>query len=399
MFVFLLALMALEHRNLPRRVVYPPISDDQRGMYLQAGQIFADYGTFFQRAPVYGAWLGVIYLLSNRDLKSTFYVDKYVTTFALIFLIACLGWRLFDARTGLMLGIWTLNCKYLILESNGSHTLAACFFAASLLSLLIRRDSVRLPMALFFLFLSAQARSEMYVVLWFILTVLIVQGLKRWRERPLVLSRTAVPYAAGALVVCLALYALFAIRRIAPEPNRLRETFAMSFALNYIERNHLPKTTPAYQIWSEVFPAVSPSPAELQRDASKVNLVGAAWHYPKQIAAHFVYNVKLAVRALPAMFLGLDRPYLVFGALVLYLGSYFWWKSTPRWPLLPIRVRGQFWLWLLSAFWLVPISLVLNVVARYYIQLLPVFLIGIAMLLHVGLRKANRVQAGVGAST
>ena len=390
LFVILLALMFILHRHLPQRVVYPPTSDDQRGMYLQAGQIFADYGTFFQRAPGYSAWLGLVYLASNRDLRSTFYIDKYSSTFILIFLIACLGWRLFDFRTGVLLGFWGLNCKYLILESNGSHTFAACFFAGSLLSLLIKRDALRLPVALLLLFLSAQARSEMYVALWIVLAVLAIQLLLRWRKGQLVISRGATAWALGTLVLCVALYATFVARRIAPEPNRMRETFCMSFALNYIERNNLPKTIPAQQIWADVFPAISPPAAELKRDASKIDVVGTVLHYPKEIASHFIYNIKLAVRALPAMVIGIDRLLLVLGAFVLYLASFFVWKPKPRWPTLPAIIRQQFWLWSLASLALIPISLVLNVVARYYIQLLPVLMIGIVMALHAGFRMISK---------
>lgn len=382
----LLVFMVTLNRDLPSRLSYPPTSEDQEKMYLPAGQAFAEHFVFFGRAPVYSAWLGTLFLASGRDLRRAFYLDKFASVFLLSFLVACLGWQMFDARTGLVLGIWILESKYLILESNGSHAVAASLFVAGALCLFLPRQTLRIPAALLLLFLAAKTRAEMSAPLALIVGALAAVIVKRaWSARRL--SIPGARYWLTSIMICVGLSLLFSFRIFWPEPHQVKEALAMNFAMNYVDRNHLndkySKPGEGYpEIWAQAFPGISPSAAEIRQDKSLIDPLGALRTYPGEIAAHVSYNVKLAVRALPAMLLAFDRPFLMLLILLTYTGSYFWGRNSgfdlTRWRKLSQETRLCLMFWAGAACSLILISLVFRVVSRYYIQLLPVQLLALA---------------------
>ena len=111
-------------------------------------------------------------LANGRDLRRTFFVEKYTSVALLSVATGLLAWRLFGFPAGVLLGCWVANCRYLLLETNGSHALAASLYVLAALCLVMPWKSVRLPMALLLTYFSAQARSEMWVPLMLILAAL-----------------------------------------------------------------------------------------------------------------------------------------------------------------------------------------------------------------------------------
>jgi hypothetical protein len=360
-------------------------------MYLAGGKDFAERFIFFWRSPLYGLWVGIFYLISGYDERICFYLEKYASMFLLSLAIAYLGNRLFDTQTGLLMGIWTLNCKYLVIETNGSHVIAAALFAISLLSLTFGDHRRRLPIATLALLLSTQVRSEMWVPFIVVTIILFALALKNWR-----IKKRAAPiinwggkrYWMACISVGIGLFLLINLRLGTPEPHRLSEAFAMNFAMNYVDRQHLQRTTAAgefdwMKVWVTALPGVSSSAEAIQRDRGEIHPVTALKKYPGEVLSHIGYNLKLFLRALPATFLAFDRPvlmFLVFTAYLLFSGllrrdnKYF-----GNWKEIPADAKVFLAVWSLAILSLILISFVLRVVARYYIQLMPA-LIAFALL-------------------
>jgi len=331
---------------------------DQDG-YLAAGRDFADGLVFMERAPAYGAWVGGFYLANGRDLGRTFFAEKYASVALLSAATGLLAWRLYGFPAGVLLGCWIANCRYLLLETNGSHALAASLYVSAALCLVMPRNSIRLPAALLLTYFSAQARSEMWIPLILILAALALRavrhGIPRLDPRP--------------WAVCLAICAMFgaaaALRAGSPEPERLTIAFRQNFAVGYVERHPLLRYPTPWEsfdaIWSEVLPgAMTP--------------LDAVRRYPGELARHFLHNLRIIPRAILSLFLRLDS----WLALLIAL---------PSWGLLAGVVRGNglsdipsaarrnLILWCGAIGMIVPISIVLRVAARYYIQLAPFTLV------------------------
>ncbi len=376
--------MAVFNRDLFERLPYPPASDQI--MYLAGGELFADRLQFFWRSPLYGLWMGVFYILSGRNPEICFYLEKYVSTFLLGLAVAWLGLRLCDLSAGLLMGVWILNCKYILLESNGSHIIAAVLFSISLLSLTFANRNARLPVALLALLLSTQARSEMWIPLIFVLFTISFLAARKWMGR----KRFAVAifgeskrYWIAAAAVGAVFFLLFNIRMGPTEPHRLSEAFAMNFAMNYVDRLNTPKADQSEQfdwmrVWVSALPGVSASAEAVREDRGEIHVIKAIKKYPKKMLAHVGYNLKLFVRALPASFLAFDRPRLMLISFVIYLSSLYLsrsiFHSVGKWDEMPSEERLLIAVWALAILTLIPISLVLRVVARYYIQLAPVLI-------------------------
>lgn len=353
-------------------------------MYLAGGREFAERFIFFWRSPFYGLWVGIFYLLSGDNPELCFYIEKYVSTFLLGLATAYLGQQLFDTRTGLLMGIWMLNCKYLVIETNGSHILAATLFVVSLLAFFLPDKAARLPVALLFLWLSTQVRSEMWVPLVIVIIILSITALRHWKSKKqniLTLSPGKIRYWALSIITCVALTLLFNLRIGSAESHRFSEAFAMNFAMNYVDRLQLQATSTKDEldwkkIWVKAFPGVSTSPEAIAKDRGEIHPLTAILSYPQEVIAHIGYNLKLFARAFPAAFLAFDRRLLMLIALMIYLSSFILWKGKdgPRtsWNMMFGEDRSMLILWSLVILSLVPISLALRVVARYYLQLVPV---------------------------
>jgi hypothetical protein len=360
-------------------------------MYLAGGKAFAERFIFFWRSPFYGLWLGTFYLISGYDERICFYLEKYTSMILLSLVIAYLGKQLFDTQNGLLMGIWTLNCKYLVIETNSSHVMAATLFAVSLLSLTFPDRRLRLPMAILMLLLSTQVRSEMWAPFIVVVIILLILALRNWRAKNRVapvINWGSIRYWVVCISVGIGLFLLFNLRLSPPEPHRLSEAFAMNFAMNYVDRLNLQRSTQTEEfdwmkVWVAAFPGVSSSTEAIRRDRGEIHPLTAVKKYPEEALAHIGYNLSLFPRALSATFLAFDRPllmllvftvYLIFSGLLIkddkYLG---------KWKEIPVDTKVFLVIWSLAILSLIPISFILRVVARYYIQLMPI-LIGFTVL-------------------
>jgi hypothetical protein len=345
--------------GLSRRLPYPTRTDQDS--YLLAGMEFLEHFTLMQRAPVYSAWVGVCYAVSDHDLHRTLLVEKIASVALLAALTGLLAWRLFGLSAGILLGCWTANCRYLLLETNGSHTLAASLYLAAMLCLSMPWRSACLPSALLLTYLSTQARSEMWVPLLAITAALIIRFVKEG------LCRIDACSWVTCSVVWFTLASLFAVRSSWPEPNRLASAFVQNYAVGYVERHNLFDRFPdpwssSAAIWSEALPGAS-SPGT------------AALRYPQEVGRHLLHNLRIIPRSLLALTFRIDRtPVLIAGLVAWVLLAL---RSRDRRPgNLPANARRDLLLWGAAVWLLVPISLIFRVAARYYIQLLPSTLLG-----------------------
>jgi len=367
-------------KTLTSRLSYPPGMDQD--LYLAAGRDFVDGFVFLWRSPLYSAWMGIIYWVSGQDLKNCFYAEKIASVFFLSVLVGWLGWLLFDKWTGLLLAFWVLNCKYLLLETNSSHALAACVLVLSGLCLYLPNKSIRLPAALSMLLLSTQFRSEMWVPLFATAIYLAARQLRAWiRHRRLValIDYAVLPSWLAAIVPCVGLLYLVSFRVSNVEPQRLTVAFKQNFAVNYVERYQMFSQFPdPWSQWPAIWASALPG-------ASRP--VDALVRYPGEFFQHVLYNLRLCSRSFPANVLASDRPLLVGLTLIAYFSWYFRLgldrslRSSLSHPALVVIAC--------SMGLLIPISLALRVAVRYYIQLIPVQLI---IMVLVGRGLINRLR-------
>lgn len=365
-------------RDLQTKLSYPTGGDQDT--YLVAGKASVEQLTFQWRSPLYSAWLGAFYLLSGRGLAQAFYLEKRASVLILSLLVAILGYLIIDARTGLLMGIWILNAKYFVNESNGSHALVASLFTMSLLFLLSSNESARLPVALLTLFLTTLVRIEMWLPFVTVLVILALFLIRGWSKSRLVIRRQLGVFrywvCSITLAVCLSIF--FSIRAGFYEPPIPNHAFIQNFSVNYIERKNLLGRYPepwgsVQKVWEEALPGAT-------------NAVSALKLYPGEVAAHVLYNVKLMVQALPASVLAFERRWLMLTVICLYLLSYFLGKQSDG-PEENLEFRfgqsgGYLLIWIGALFWLVLITLIYRVAARYYIPLLPALL----TLMMIGIR-------------
>jgi hypothetical protein len=372
--------------RLPGRLQFP--SDNDQQVYLDGGRAFAEHFVFLARAPVYSAWLGAIYLAGGRDLGRTFLIEKILSLVLLSLVTAYLAFLLFDWRSGILAGIWVLNCKYLLFETNSSHTLAAILSVVSVLCFFRKDADSRLPFALFALFLSTQARSEMWVPL---LAVIVYLGAREWwtrrrpetKARPTGRRRRRRLYWIATAAATLVLLVLFNLRATAPETARLTVAFEQNFAVNYVERYGLfQKFGRPWDDWARIYAEAMPgSPGPLS----------AAIHYPRQVLGHVGYNLKLTMRALPAMLLAWEWPVIMGLALVIYLGLEFLERRSHHLSrfIMAGDASEATKVWALTTCLVIPISLVMRAAARYYVPLIPV---GIVTLIFIYRWTWNLIQ-------
>ncbi|MDX2031119.1 MAG: hypothetical protein SF339_10640 [Blastocatellia bacterium] len=359
--------------------------------YLASGVAAYEEQVFFWKAPLYSLWLAAFYRISGGDAARYARLEKGVSVLLLALMLGALAWRLIDGRTGLLAVFWTLQCKYLLVEPNNSHTLAAILFASSGLCLLTLKPAQRLPAALFALFLAAQVRAEMWLVLGGVIAILFLrEGWERLREK-----RRTTLFAAGSvwwgvgLALALGVWTLFHFRQGSENHYRLLdEAFAQNFAANYVERNGLEAQYPSpWRSCHEIRRTVMPG-AE--------GLVDAIRLHPGIVAAHIRHNVRVSLRAIPASVLGIDRKGLWALVVGLYLVSYLvtWTapSTTTGWSRLSEEQKWQLGALAGSTIALVLSTWLFRAAARYYIQLIPVLLPALALALHWILGNRMRIH-------
>lgn len=366
----LIALASLASYRLFQRIPYPPGIDQEE--YLAAGRSFAEQFVFFWKSPLYSAWLGIFHFLSGGNQEFCFFLEKAVSVLLLALLVAYLGRLLFDTRTGLLLGVWVVNCKYLIWEVNNSHTLTACLLVAGALSLFLPNERARVPLALLAVFLSTQVRAEMRLPLAAMIVYVLWswgRGLIKQTGASSIFDARAFRWWAGCGAMALALLVLFATRPGGEAKYELaNEAFAQNFAANYVDRFGLHERYPhpwgaAHEIMGNAMPGAD-------------GLIEAFVKHPREVAAHVLFNIKVSLRALPANVLGVTNRWLMAAVFALYLVSFWLWPQREsyraKWTALPEETRRMLIAWALGSGLLILNTYLFRVAARYYIQLIPV---------------------------
>ncbi|MFN0084188.1 MAG: hypothetical protein ACKVX9_02265 [Blastocatellia bacterium] len=362
----------------------PSLGPDQEE-YLASGVAASETHVFFWKAPLYSLWLAAFYRIAGRDAAWYPSLEKAVSVILLALMTGALSWRLIDARTGLFAVFWVLQCKYLLVEPNNSHTLAAILTAASAICLTLKQP-YGLPSALFALYLSTLVRAEMRLVLVVMAGVLICRvalecaGKKR---RPS-LQASAVACWGACLLLAASLSLLFFLRQ--GGENRyplIDEAFAQNFAACYVERNNL----------QAVYPNPWKSCHEIQRAVmpGTTTMLGAFRHYPGVVASHILYNMRVSLRAIPASVLGIHHQALWLLAAALYLLSYMlkWTAASPGngWSRLSPGQRSHLTTFALSMSMLALNTWLFRAAARYYIQLIPLLLPLLFLAIHQAMGK------------
>jgi len=367
-------------------------------MYLPAGQACAEQFVFFRRATTYSAWMAGFYLATGKDLRSTYYVEKLSTLVLLAVAVAMLTTRLTHGLLGLAAGLWILNSKYLVLETNGSHAFAALLCTGAALSLTLPTQAARLPLGLVWLAAASQSRTEVALVL----VVFSFLGVCHWlvhkdRLWPRDGNRSSVSRWVASGLILLAVGALVILRRGPAEPGRLREAVMINFCLNYLDRTGTitGRGEPDFPtIWEKAFRGSGVTALEIRRDPRQIRPAHAFLARPEEMAAHITWNLRLLARAIPAV---LTAPWhytvaaVVLGLIAVSLS----WPGEPLGGHPVVDERQYTLLGRLAAslvLVLVALTVVLRPVARYYIPILPVFVVGSLVTAHRlrSLRMATR---------
>ena len=378
-------------RNYPE-LKYPPEPDQIN--YLDEAPAFHDHLLVDPKVPLYTVWFSLFYA-TTPNLYWSFYVEHYALVLLLSVLMAFLGYRLFDRRTGMMLGLATLNAKYFVLEPNGSNGLAAAMVAAAALCLTSKK-SLRWPAAILFLFLSMLARPEMLIPLALVCAYMLVKAVVwfRARRQSAKLSASHWYQWAGALLIIVSLTAFVKTHSNVSAPWSTSYAYFCSVAVNYINRENLRQQYPcAFCATPEIIKRLMPRVTEpVSGLASPLRGIVQAWTlYPRECLQNTAYNVKMAAITLPAIMLGFSSRVVMLLALGAWVGSYFFWRGSNRQNF--AQTSGTTWRDLaalaISSSSLIGVTLFFMVMWRYYFPMLPVFMVGWAYLVHRGL---DRIQ-------
>src|ERR1044072_7771471 len=228
-------------RNYPE-LKYPPEPDQIN--YLDEAPAFHDHLLVDPKVPLYTVWFSLFYA-TTPNLYWSFYVEHYALVLLLSVLMAFLGYRLFDCRTGMMLGLATLNAKYFVLAPNGCNGLAAAMVAAAALCLTSKK-SLRWPAAILFLFLSMLARAAMLIPVALVCASLLVKAVVwfRARRQSAKLSASHWYQWAGALLIIVSLTAFVKTHSNVSAPWSTSYASFCSVAVNYINSDNLRQRYP-----------------------------------------------------------------------------------------------------------------------------------------------------------
>jgi len=362
-----------QHLGPLRDLPFPPGLDQD--WYLAAARDFADSRLFMWRAPLYSAWLGGVYVFTGRDFEACFYLDKTLTVGLMAFVTACLVWRLCGFLPALATCLWTLELRYLLRETNSSHTFAALLVGVALLALLSRPD-VGWPWALFALFLGACARRELIAPL----ALLIVVGLALcWRSEATGGARGVWRHWLLCGLMAAGLWGLFRGRPSHVEKDYFGVLLFQQFSVNYVERHNLHQEFPdKWLAFRELIPRYFPDvegPVDMIRK------------HPDELLRNVIYNGRSAPRALLASVFGLEHFAAVVAAVVgvICVGG--------RSPLL-VADHGlrNLAVWTLALHVIVPVNLMFRVISRYNFVLVPTHIAWVFILGRIAIRRFR--QAG-----
>jgi hypothetical protein len=395
--VILIALVALSpliYRQAKARLPYPPGLDQDS--YLAAGQIFEEHLIVPGSRPLYAVWMGVMYLLSGRDLQSCFYFEKTVSVLLLSGLLALLCLNLFDAPTCALSAFWVLNCKYLFLESNGSHAFAASLIVAGALCFFLPVDAARRPLALLLIYLSTLVRPEMVVPC---LAFGIYLGFRALPSLFVKAKRFKFPnakpmrYWIASILFAVVLNALFIARAGRDE---FRGYFSILFlseeTVTYIERNGMRgQFEDVWKSWEAVRETAFPN-SRTTLDAIK--------QHPDVVMANILFNIKKSVTVLAVLLLAFGHPILMSLVLVVYIASYVFFARMPFRVWRPDRETTRVLIaWAVATCSIIPIVIALHVSARQYMQLIPLEIVIALLGLRIITGRLLRFQSKLALAT
>jgi hypothetical protein len=389
--VILAATMLVLHahlRNYPE-LSYPPGPDQIN--YLDEAPLFQQHLLVDPKVPFYTVWFSLFYATAP-NLYWCFYIERYALVLLLSVLMAFLGYRLFDRRTGLLLGLTALNAKYFVIEPNGSNGLAAAMVVAAALCLTSRK-SLRWPAAVFFLFLSMLARPEMVMALGLVMLYLLWQAIVWFRRTRRAGGKILGPgfYQWACLFLIIASLTVFVKTHVnQAAPWSPTYAYFASFAVNYQKRANLREKYPhpweqSGEIIHEVMPKVTAPVSPL---GSPMGGIIQAWTlYPKECLRNTFFNVKMAAIALPPIMLGFSSRLFMLILIVVWIGSYFLLRGSDRqtFAQTPARVWRDLVALAVANLSLIGVTLFFLVMWRYYFPLMPVFMVGWAYAVHRGL--------------
>jgi hypothetical protein len=369
-----------------------PTSSDQDGYVENACNVAMRF-SLSQKVPLYSIWLGIL-CSAEPDPQQCLIREKLISLLLLSVLCGLLGAGLFGQRAGLLFAFWTLNAKYLAIEPNGSNSLAAALLAASLLCLMLPRPGLRLPCAMLLLFLSSLARPEMRIPLLAVLLFVSARGF--WRLR-----RAASTGGGGffgepwawAVVAALALGTQLLVETHESSGREAKwsvsNAFVLGFGVTYIEREGLSKEFPdpwhaACGVVGYIMPGVETP-------------WGALRQYPRTLLAHVRYNVGKSFKVLPSLLFGFSSRRLQVVVLLSLLAEFLWRRvrgqPTGAGTALDSDQREALALWSVAACLLIPMACVFVILWRYFLPLLPVGLIGLALLWRWGVDFVDSIAA------
>jgi hypothetical protein len=327
--------------------------------------------------------MGVFYVLSSKDLESTFWSEKFVSVLMFAALSAWLGWKIFRAP-GLLMGIWALTSKYVLFEPNGTHALATSVAMSGALCFFLPWKQLRLPSATLLLFLSTQVRQDMwgpFLVFCGLVVMLFVRDI--WKGSRKLTSfgwASLVPWLA-VVVIGASLYSALTFRTIESEPHRVNVTFGQYYAYQYVQRHGLQSKYP--DPWVQWLNIVKESMPDLA-DPALISPIAVARRYPSEFMAHLLFNLKMALRAVPAMAGGLSHPVLF---LFCSVGLGVWYflshrgKLAPRSPpCIDAETRQHVIVWMIALTSLIPLAILMAPAARTLIPLVPAEMILVGFL-------------------
>ncbi len=375
------------YSSFTNRISFP--SDSDQDEYLKDAQITAEQFAFARVRPLYSSWLAGFYLISGKDLRRCLYLEKTVSVLMLSLLIAFLGLMLFDGRTALLLFIWVLNCKYLMTEPNGSHALAASMLVASVLCFYLPVRAARLPASLFIMFLSLKVREEMIVPLTFIVAMLVLRAIYRWKKRERSAQAAEVTgkyYWIGAAIIFAAMLALFAARPNNSTSPYISVLIRTEFAGTYVRRTGLIDQLPGKKPWvQEAWDVTYERLPGVKKDFDVIRM------YPREELANIIYNVKITPRVASAMFLSFDRPKVMLAAFLLYFLSFIIWPGRDgrfqRWRPLSKEIAIFLVIWGIGSVLIVGLVLLLYISSRHYVQLIPAEIIVTMFIVRLAMSK------------
>jgi hypothetical protein len=389
--VVLAAAMLALHSHLRSypELSYPPGPDQIN--YLDEAPLFQQHLLVDPKVPLYTVWFSIFYATAP-NLYWCFYIERYALVLVLSVLVAFLGYRLFDRRTGLMLGFALLNAKYFVIEPNGSNGLAAVMVVAAALCLTSRR-SLRWPAAVFFLFLSMLARPEMLIPLTLVILYLLWKcavWIRRQRRGSRRLLGPGWYQWVCLLIILGGVTAFVKTHANQTAPWSASYAYFASFAVNYARRANVKEKYPhpweqSAEIIHEVMPRVTEPVGPL---ASPLGGIIQAWTlYPKECLSNTVFNVKMTAKVLPAILLGFSSRVLMLVAVIGWIGSYFLVRGSNRqnFAQTPASTWRDLIVLATANLSLIGVALFFLVMWRYLFPLLPLFIIGWGYVVHRGL--------------